>query len=80
MLPEGRVNDLPVLRIDGQVGAAGIGRARESLLPGLARVLRHVNAAFIAVVEERPERAGEDLRRVGGVDRHPGDALGLFET
>ena len=80
MLPERRVHRLAVLRIDGKVRAAGVGGAHQGLLPGLPRVLRDVHAALVAVVEEWPERAGEDLRGIGGIDRHPRDALGLLEA
>src|SRR6266545_1304996 len=77
--PEAGIEDARLLRIDRQIGAAGVGVDGEDALPGLAAVGRLVDAAVRAGIPQRS--GGADPGGVGArrADLDAGDALGLVE-
>ena len=78
-LPQGRVHDARIPRIDREVDAAGLGAARQDLLPGLPAIPGTEDAAR----RVRPVRVaeGRDVRGVGilGVDPDLADVPGVLE-
>src|SRR5205814_2451175 len=78
-LPQGRVHDPRIQRIDREVDAAGPGPSREGLLPGLPAVPGAEDAAHRVRTMRMPE--GRDVRGIGilGVDPDLADVAGVLE-
>ncbi len=74
-LPHARVEDRRILRIDGEIGAAGVGVDVEHPFPGLAAVGRLVDAALLVAVPQVAGGANPDRIAVRRVHLDAGDAL-----
>ena len=78
-LPHAGVEDRRLLRIEREVGAAGVGVDVEHLLPGLAAVGRLVDAALLVRAPQLAGGADVDRVRRLGIDLDAGDALGVLQ-
>src|SRR5262249_45619805 len=77
-LPHAGENDARVVRIDGDVGCAGVGVFEEHAIPGLAAVLGSIYPAFAVRAESVAEDRGEGDVRVARMDGHCADLTDLL--
>jgi hypothetical protein len=81
VVPHRRVDDLRVLRVDGDVDGAGRSvRRREHDLPRLAAVGRAVQASVMHAARDVARCRREDPLRVRGIDRDAADRRAVGET
>jgi hypothetical protein len=78
-LPEAGVEHARIGRVHGEIDRAGVGTAREDLLPGGAAVGGAIDAAHFVRPPEMAERG--DVHDVGilGMDAHRADGLAILQ-
>ena len=80
-IPHGGVNRFWLLRTASHHGAAaGTVRSRQNFLPGLAAVVRLVNAALVVVIPQMPQGADQNVIAVGGVYQNLRNVLAVFQA
>src|SRR5581483_797844 len=74
------VNRFRVVRIDNDVGDAGVLANLQNLVPGLAAISRFVESAIAARTPQRSLRRDVNDVRIFRIDRDAADVLRILET